>query len=168
LTQQESSVFVRSKIVNGTIYYQLIEGYRDPDTGKVRQRTIASLGTSPTLADAIARAKLTVRAKKRRLERAMPRGVASPSLERELTTLRARIATEEAKLAKLEEALRVGTTAAKPVADAAIYQQLGITEHQGRHFKLMGRLTDDEIEEVVAEANRCGRTLTKADFRRKA
>src|SRR4051794_13823315 len=43
-------MFVRSKTVKGRKYYQVIETYRDG--GKVRHRTIASLGQHPTIEDA--------------------------------------------------------------------------------------------------------------------
>jgi hypothetical protein len=43
--------YVRDKKVPGSsasgkvyTYYQLVEGYRDPDTGKVRQRVLKHLG----------------------------------------------------------------------------------------------------------------------------
>jgi hypothetical protein len=49
-------MFIRAKKVKGRVYYQLVQGYRD-FVGKVRQRTIASLGTSPTVEDAIKAAK---------------------------------------------------------------------------------------------------------------
>src|SRR4051812_41077115 len=43
-------MFVRSKTVKGRKYYQVIETYRDG--GKVRHRTIVSLGQHPTIEDA--------------------------------------------------------------------------------------------------------------------
>jgi hypothetical protein len=46
-------MFVRSKVVKGRTYYQLVESYRagkkDGGDGRVRHRTIASLGRYPTL-----------------------------------------------------------------------------------------------------------------------
>ena len=45
-------MFVRSKVVKGHTYYQLVEGYRD-GAGKVRHRTVMSLGRSPTVRDAL-------------------------------------------------------------------------------------------------------------------
>ena len=44
-------MYIRRKTVRGKDYYQMVEGYRD-DAGKVRHRTIISLGQSATLADA--------------------------------------------------------------------------------------------------------------------
>jgi hypothetical protein len=46
-------MFVRSKVVKGLTYYQLVEGYRDSE-GRVRHRNLASLGRHPTIEDAIA------------------------------------------------------------------------------------------------------------------
>src|SRR3954447_13846248 len=45
-------MFVRSKVVKGHTYYQLVEGYRD-GSGRVRHRTVASLGREPTIRDAL-------------------------------------------------------------------------------------------------------------------
>lgn len=42
-------MFVRSKVVKGRTYYQLVETSRDKETGRVRQRVLASLGTQPTI-----------------------------------------------------------------------------------------------------------------------
>jgi hypothetical protein len=40
-------MFLRSKVVKGRTYHQVVESYRDE--GRVRQRTLASLGTHPTI-----------------------------------------------------------------------------------------------------------------------
>jgi hypothetical protein len=40
-------MFIRSKVVKGRTYYQVIEAYRED--GQPRQRTLASLGTHPTI-----------------------------------------------------------------------------------------------------------------------
>src|SRR5262245_21933114 len=38
-------MYIRSKVVRGTTYWQIVEGHRDPaDTSKVRQRVVLSLG----------------------------------------------------------------------------------------------------------------------------
>jgi hypothetical protein len=52
-------MFVRSKVVKGRTYYQAIETYRS--FGKVRHRTLASLGTCPTVEDAYHEAVLRLR-----------------------------------------------------------------------------------------------------------
>jgi hypothetical protein len=44
-------MFVRSKVVKGRTYYQVISTCRDED-GRIRHRTHASLGTHPTIAEA--------------------------------------------------------------------------------------------------------------------
>ncbi len=45
-------MFIRHLTVNGGIYYQVVESYRDQRDGRVHTRMLASLGTSPTLQDA--------------------------------------------------------------------------------------------------------------------
>jgi hypothetical protein len=47
-------MFIRSKDVKGHTYYQVVRSYRDG--GRVRQQTLASLGTHPTIEQARARA----------------------------------------------------------------------------------------------------------------
>ncbi len=42
-------MFIRSKVVKGRTYYQAVESYRDSKDGRVRQKTLASLGTHPTI-----------------------------------------------------------------------------------------------------------------------
>ena len=44
-------MFIRSKVVGHTTYYQVVESYRDGT--RVRHRTIVSLGTAPTVPEAI-------------------------------------------------------------------------------------------------------------------
>jgi hypothetical protein len=39
--------------MSGKIYYQVLHGYRDPQTGEVRHRTKISLGRRPTISDAL-------------------------------------------------------------------------------------------------------------------
>lgn len=46
-------MYVRSKVVKGTTYYQIVEGVRDGD--RVRQRIVMALGTTPDPAEAMAR-----------------------------------------------------------------------------------------------------------------
>jgi hypothetical protein len=45
-------MYIRKSKVKGNVYYALVEGYRDP-IGRVRQKTIASLGRSATIPEAI-------------------------------------------------------------------------------------------------------------------
>jgi hypothetical protein len=44
-------MFIRSKTLKGTTYYEVVEGYRDA-SGRVRHRNVISLGQSPTIAGA--------------------------------------------------------------------------------------------------------------------
>jgi hypothetical protein len=60
-------MFVRSRLMKGVRYSQLIEGYRDED-GMVCHRTIASLGRSPTIEGAIEQSKATIAECKRQKE----------------------------------------------------------------------------------------------------
>jgi hypothetical protein len=53
-------MYLRTKTVKGRTYYQVVEGYRDVAKGKdgrpisvVRQRVLMSLGTCPTLPEAL-------------------------------------------------------------------------------------------------------------------
>jgi len=48
----ENAVFIRRKTVRGYDYFQIVEGYRD-DHGRVRHRTVASLGHNPTIKAAL-------------------------------------------------------------------------------------------------------------------
>jgi hypothetical protein len=61
-------MYIRRKEVKGGTYYQVVEGYRD--AGRVRHRTVASLGRSPTIADAIKVEERALTAAKRELEKA--------------------------------------------------------------------------------------------------
>jgi hypothetical protein len=58
-------MFIRAKEVKGELYYQMVESFRDG--GKVRHRTIMSLGQSATIAKAIESSKREVTQLKRRL-----------------------------------------------------------------------------------------------------
>jgi hypothetical protein len=42
-------MFIRSKVVKGHTYYQMVRGDRDPETGKVRQTIVLALGRHPTV-----------------------------------------------------------------------------------------------------------------------
>ncbi len=45
-------MFIRERLVNGASYFSVVESYRDG--GRVRQRTVVSLGQSATIKEAIA------------------------------------------------------------------------------------------------------------------
>jgi hypothetical protein len=53
-------MFIRSKVVKGRMYYQLVEAYREE--GRPRQRSLASLGEHPTIEAALAAALARYRA----------------------------------------------------------------------------------------------------------
>ncbi len=61
-------MYIRRKTVRGKDYYQMVEGYRD-DAGKVRHRTIISLGRSATLVDANEALKRNITRTRRELSR---------------------------------------------------------------------------------------------------
>jgi hypothetical protein len=54
----ETTMFIRSKEVNGVTYRQLVEGYRDEKSGRVRHRTIVSLGRNASVRAALAAEKI--------------------------------------------------------------------------------------------------------------
>jgi hypothetical protein len=57
-------MFVRKKVVKGRTYYQVVESYRQG--GRIRHRTLASLGTHPTIEEACREAMGEYFARKRR------------------------------------------------------------------------------------------------------
>ena len=59
-------MYIRKKEVKGGTYYQAVEGYRDA-AGRVRHRTIISLGQCATIDEAIAETKRQERRIRRRL-----------------------------------------------------------------------------------------------------
>jgi hypothetical protein len=62
-------MFIRSKVVKGQTYYQLVEAFRE--AGRPRQRTLASLGTHPTIEAARGAALERYRASKDEGDRAL-------------------------------------------------------------------------------------------------
>ena len=95
-------VYVRSKIVKGTAYYQIVEGRREG--GRVRQRVVLALGRTPDPEAALKGMKRTLA----RLRRDQPY-VSSPRRER----LDASIAELETKCGMLHGFIKdglVGTT----------------------------------------------------------
>jgi hypothetical protein len=51
-------VFIREKVAKGQVYYQVVRS--DRVDGRVRQTVLASLGTSPTIAEAVDQARRTL------------------------------------------------------------------------------------------------------------
>jgi hypothetical protein len=116
------AVFIRSKVVKGNTYYQIVEGVR---TGpKVRQRIVLALGTSPD-------PRVAIRGWRRRLNRlrkwqvvfqnsanACVRGGCEPPAAevRKLKDLDARIGDLESRIATLRGLIKsgkIGTTGTK-------------------------------------------------------
>ncbi len=50
---------------------------------------------------------------------------------------------------------------------ASTHEEIGITRKQAHEFRQMAELSDDDIDETMAEAKQRGRPVTKADFKRK-
>jgi hypothetical protein len=102
-------MYIRSKVVKGRTYYQLVEGKRErtPDGSVVRQRIVMALGTCSTLPEALkARKRLLAQLRKseasiaelypgetprpkRVVEELRSLGYAIPRLEREIERLAA-------------------------------------------------------------------------------
>jgi hypothetical protein len=101
----ETAVFIRGKIVKDALYYQLIEGFRD--NGRVRHRTVISLGQNETIEEAIEENERHIRRDKRRLKKLdaeYPDLDAVPGrVVRETQMLRARLTRQEARRDRLAE-----------------------------------------------------------------
>jgi hypothetical protein len=46
-------MFIRSKVVKGQTYYQVVNSYRDGETGRVRHRTVLSLARESSFRGAL-------------------------------------------------------------------------------------------------------------------
>ncbi len=99
-------MYIRRKVVKGQTYYQLVEGFRDG--GKVRHKTLASLGTASTLAEARADLKRQVARLRRRLQRVAPGAALIPGFARKAAALRAQLDTLTQRAARLEALERGG------------------------------------------------------------
>lgn len=60
-------MYIRSKVVKGAEYFQVVQGVREG--GRVRHRTLVSLGRHPTVAEALEHEKRVLTARKRELTR---------------------------------------------------------------------------------------------------
>lgn len=65
--------FVRTKVIKGTTYYYLVEGYRQD--GKVRQKVLSYLGKYPTVKLAISYWKDQEKTATNRSEKALARNM---------------------------------------------------------------------------------------------
>jgi hypothetical protein len=92
-------MFIRSKQVNDNTYYQMVEAYWEG--GKPRQRTIVSLGQSPTVAHAIEESRLMVKLVRRKLNGC--NGDERGELGRLVKRRQGLLARHEARIAKLME-----------------------------------------------------------------
>lgn len=57
-----------------------------------------------------------------------------------------------------------------PSGDTAplTHEEIGITRKQAHGFRQMAEVSDDDVDEAMADAKQRGRPVTKADFKRKA
>ena len=101
--------YIRSRVVKGTTYYQLVEGYREPHTGRVRHRTVG-LGTKATLPEAIAEAEREYRRVRALLKEAAPLAGSSRPHARRVAQLESWLRWIARKLATMRAA-SVDTTA---------------------------------------------------------
>ena len=99
-------MFIRSKIVGGTTYYQAVESYRDGD--RVRHRTVVSLATAATVPEAIQDAEHAIKVTQKRVRAARQR---HPDLSLVARTTRERVERLERRLtlqtARLETLKRI-------------------------------------------------------------
>jgi hypothetical protein len=93
-------VFIRAKVVNGTTYYQAVQGYRD-EQDRVRHRTVASLGRHATPDEAIAAAQQDLSRLKARLRELGPLAERSKTRAKEAARLRAQVAQLNLQLERL-------------------------------------------------------------------
>jgi len=104
-----SAMYVREKLVKGQYYYQMVEGYRDA-AGRVRHRTIISLGQNPTIEEALDEAKRLERRDRRRLK-TLEHMFTDPATipgcaRRETDRLRLRLTRHPERRAALQEAAK--------------------------------------------------------------
>ena len=104
MSTEGAVVFVRSKVVKGHTYHQVVQGYREG--AKVRHRTVVSLGRSPTPKEAAAVGRKAVKRCERRLVEITPL-VTLPRWAKEAERLRARVDALTQRIARLEEVDRL-------------------------------------------------------------
>ena len=94
-------MFIRARIVKDEMYFSLVEGYRD-EAGRVRHRTIISLGRSDEVAGAIEEATRTTGRCQRRLKQF--EGIElNKTRAREHARLAAKLAQQKTYRARLRE-----------------------------------------------------------------
>jgi hypothetical protein len=132
----EMDVFIRSKVVKGATYFQVIEGYRD-EQGRVRHRTVGSLGQCPTPRDAIEANKKCLARLGRRLARWEPIAEHSQMATREAERLRTaieRLTQQNEKLTAMGKALSVDTTTRKAKQKQGVAEVGSIKKKTGGHL----------------------------------
>jgi hypothetical protein len=98
-------MFIRRKEMGRYTFYQVVEGYREGK--RVRHRTLASLGTSPTIPEAIKELDSLDRPLKRRLSILQTDQWPSPPIQREIARLQAKLSQHEERRAKLREVAKM-------------------------------------------------------------
>ena len=93
-------MYIRIKNISGKRYYQVVETFRDGY--RVRQRSIASLGTNPTPKDAIQAYTRDIKRFKREIEEAAPDRHSSTMADRWCEQRENRIKRLEAKIVLLK------------------------------------------------------------------
>ena len=94
-------MFIRAKIVKNEMYFSLVQGYRD-EAGRVRHRTIISLGRCDEVDWAIDEATRTIGRCRRRLKR-LEGAELNATLARDHARLTAKLAKQKAYRAHLRE-----------------------------------------------------------------
>jgi hypothetical protein len=125
-------MFIRRKVAKGETYYQAVEGYRD-EQGRVRHRTVASLGRSATPDEAVVVARKNLRRLQTRLAKFEPSARYSKQFGRRVDGLRSRMARLTQQLKRLQT-LRdraKGWHNSTPVAFASWSQHPGQPDEPG-------------------------------------
>src|SRR3954453_17299308 len=107
-------MFVRRKVAKGNTYYAVVQSYRDGT--KVRHRSVAALGTCPTVEDAVAAAEREIKRRNRCLRKPaglFPAGApAPPSATKEMGQHAAALSLQQQRLARLRDVATMMATEA--------------------------------------------------------
>ena len=99
-------MYVRSKVVKEATYYQVVEGFRDETSGRVRHRNVISLGRCASIEDAIANTRRVEARVRRRLAK-LPETELSDFMRAERDRLAARLTQQGARRAVLQEVAKL-------------------------------------------------------------
>lgn len=142
-------MFIRSKTVNGQTYYALVRGVRDG--GKVRHETIVSLGTCPTLAEALKAEQQELARLNRERGRFGDASTYAGRLKRRVDALDRMLARSAAKIDTLKAHLWVEYAGDVPDWSAEAARVYGMTRYLGRHARrLADRVERDKIDVEAA------------------